>query len=93
VPDGVVFIPNTFTPNGDGKNDVFRVYGKSIKNIDMRVYDRWGKEVYQASELDPVWDGTSAGRIMNTAVFVYYARIEFMNGAIWERKGDVTLLR
>jgi gliding motility-associated-like protein len=93
VPDGVVFIPNTFTPNGDGKNDVFRVYGKSIKNIDMRIYDRWGDMVYFSSEQDPYWDGSMHDKMMNTAVFVYMIRIDFLNGASWYRKGDITLLR
>jgi gliding motility-associated-like protein len=93
VPDGVVFIPNTFTPNGDGKNDVFRVYGKSIKNIDMRIYDRWGDMVYFSSEQDPYWDGSMHDKMMNTAVFVYMIRIDFLNGVSWYRKGDITLLR
>jgi gliding motility-associated-like protein len=93
VPDGIVFIPNTFTPNGDGVNDFFKVYGKSIKNIDMRVYDRWGEMVFFSTGTDPVWDGTLQGKPMNTAVFIYLIRIDFLNGVSWYRKGDITLLR
>jgi gliding motility-associated-like protein len=49
-------VPNIFTPNGDSHNDVFKVFGKGIKMVDYLVYDRWGKKVYEASNLTG-WDG------------------------------------
>ncbi|MCY7363353.1 MAG: gliding motility-associated C-terminal domain-containing protein, partial [Ignavibacteria bacterium] len=97
VPDGIVYIPNTFTPNGDGFNDVFKVYGEGIDHVLMRVYDRWGALVYRSESRDPSWDGTLFNNEdvmdMNTAVFVYVIIIDYMDGSRDERHGDITLVR
>ena len=98
--DRDVFIPNAFTPNGDGINDVFLVFGsKEVSHINkMRVYDRWGESVFEATDIltdDPSmgWDGTFKGKKMNPAVFVYYVQIEFIDGEVVDYKGDVALLK
>lgn len=98
--DRNVFIPNTYTPNGDGINDVWHVFGgPDVANIKvMRVYDRWGEPIFEGTDIqpnDPVfgWDGTFKGQDMNSAVFVYYVVVEFIDGYEQEYKGDVTLLR
>ncbi|WBM73112.1 gliding motility-associated C-terminal domain-containing protein [Saprospira grandis] len=99
-----IFVPNAFTPNGDGSNDVFTVYGSvDIERIDkFMVFDRWGELVYEATDFAPNdpsagWDGTFRGKLMDPAVFVYYVEFTTVDGKTAEdgnvRKGDVTLLR
>jgi gliding motility-associated-like protein len=96
--------PNAFTPNGDGVNDVFTVYGSvDVERIDrFLVFDRWGELVYEATDFAPNdlsagWDGTFRGKNLNPAVFVYYVEYTTVDGDNAENgnvlKGDVTLLR
>jgi gliding motility-associated-like protein len=99
-PTESVFVPNAFTPNGDGVNDVFTVYGSTdVQRVErLLVFDRWGELVYEASDFAPNdlangWDGTFKGKRLNPAVFVYYAEITLVNGDTVTRKGDVTLIR
>jgi gliding motility-associated-like protein len=93
VPEGNYFIPNTFTPNGDGVNDYFKVYGYSVRKYTLSVYSRWGERVYESDGTDKGWDGTFHGMPMNADVFVYYAEIQYLDGRHLYVKGDVTLLR
>jgi gliding motility-associated-like protein len=95
-----VFVPSAFTPNGDGVNDVFVVYGSvDVEEVEqLLIFDRWGELVHEADNFQPNdisagWDGTFKGKKLNPAVFVYYTRIRLVNGETITRKGDVTLLR
>jgi len=97
-----VFIPNAFTPNGDGFNDEFQVYsGPGVTLIrSMQVFDRWGELVFERINLEPEafpdvangWDGRFRGRIMNPGVFVYLVEVTFDDGITLLYRGDVTLL-
>ncbi len=89
-----VFIPNVFTPNGDGTNDMFSVQvGKDVIGIEMLIYDRWGKMVYQTSNLTQGWNGTYDGKEGEIGVYQYLIRIKFRDASVSTYKGDVTLLR
>jgi gliding motility-associated-like protein len=92
-PQMPVFIPNTFTPNGDGNNDLFLIYGQDIKTVDLKIFNRWGELVFESNNQFIGWDGTYKGVLQNPAVFTYYATITFLNDKKAERKGSVTLLR
>lgn len=96
-----VFIPNAFTPNGDGANDVFTAFGgPAVSQIDeLQIYDRWGGLMYKGVNLPPGtdvyehgWDGRSNGKKMNANVYVYLMRIRFVDGFVGLYKGDVTLV-
>ncbi len=99
-----VFIPNAFSPNGDGNNDTFKPYiGPGVENINfMRVFDRWGEVLYSSDNLvnkylpDPLdqtgWDGTLNGKRMNPGVYVYIMQVQFVDGQVLLYRGDVTLL-
>ncbi len=94
-----VFAPNIFTPNDDGQNDRFTIYGKGVRKINfLRVFDRWGTELFYAAPL-PIndenagWDGQFRGTPLNPAVFVWVAEVEFIDGEVEILKGDVTLFR
>ena len=96
-----VFIPNAFSPNEDGVNDLFTIFGdeKSIVNINsLQIFDRWGAKLFEASDLMPNiesegWDGFFNGKKMGVGVFIYFAEIEFIDGRTEIFKGDVTLTR
>jgi len=94
-----VFIPNTFTPNGDGVNDRFFVSGKGISIIKrMAVYDRWGELVFStenipANEPNNGWDGTFKGRVLPPDVFVYILDATCETGQPLSYKGNISLVR
>lgn len=98
--NSVIYIPNTFTPNGDGLNDVFMIRGLAATKINhFRVFDRWGKLIFETQGGEPNepkwgWDGNDAGGgKLNSAVYVYTYEIECINGDIVTGHGNVTLLR
>ncbi|MCP3931084.1 MAG: gliding motility-associated C-terminal domain-containing protein [Bacteroidetes bacterium] len=94
-----VFIPNAFTPNDDGSNDIFYIFAskKMVKQVNtFRIFTRWGDLVFEASNFYPNdsahgWNGIFNGTKMNPGVFVYYAEIEFIDGVTKLYKGDVML--
>ena len=96
-----VYIPNAFSPNGDGDNDLFKIYADpiSVKQVKtFQVFSRWGELVYEYYNFDPNspaygWDGTLRGQQLNPAVFAYYAVIEFIDGQEILYEGDVTIVR
>ncbi len=87
------FVPNVFTPNGDGKNDVFRVYGSSVKTIELQVYTQWGEMVYSTNDITKGWDGTFKGRQQPVGVYVYALKATMQNGAVISKKGAINLIR
>ncbi len=95
------FIPNTFSPNGDGSNETFRIFPASdvTKIHTFQVFDRWGQLVFVAHDFLPLdaeshaWDGKVKGRAVKPDVFVYYIEIETEKGEVFIQRGDVTLLR
>jgi gliding motility-associated-like protein len=95
-----VYAPNAFSPNGDGNNDLFLLYGGAdIANIRVfRIFDRWGNMVHEATAFQPNdpaygWDGNFNGTEMRTAVFVFYAEVEFVDGIVEIVQGEVLLMR
>ena len=97
--NSVVFIPNTFTPNGDGVNDVFYPRGVDIKSVRyFRIFDRWGELIFEKGSfgIDDIrsgWDGTFRGKALPTAVFVYTAEMICDNGEVFKLKGSIMLVR
>ncbi|MFN8310052.1 MAG: PKD domain-containing protein [Chitinophagales bacterium] len=92
--EDAVFVPNLFSPNGDGEND--RLYARSIllDHVDFfRVLDRWGKVVFETSDLKEGWDGKIDGLDAQSDVFVYTMEAGCNNGEKLHKKGTVTLVR
>jgi gliding motility-associated-like protein len=99
-PERRIFIPTAFTPNDDGLNDVFLVYGGTgVRRIrQFSVFDRWGELLFSQSDFPPSdptfgWPGTFKGRMMNPGAFVYFVEVEFVDGVVLLYKGDVALIR
>ncbi|GIV34439.1 MAG: hypothetical protein KatS3mg031_1974 [Chitinophagales bacterium] len=86
-------VPNAFTPNGDGINDVVTIFHKGVKQINLKIFNRWGEKIFETTEPDAVWDGTYQGKKLNPDVLVYYLFAEFMNGRTYAAKGSLTLIR
>jgi gliding motility-associated-like protein len=87
------FIPNAFSPNGDGNNDVLKVYGSSVRDVVMRIYNQWGELIFETKDINKGWDGTWKGRPQAVGVYVYVAQVTFYNNATMKRKGTVNLIR
>lgn len=88
-----IYVPNGFTPNGDGKNDVLYLRGNNISNVYFAVYDRWGQKVFETRDLAKGWDGVFKGKQLDPAVFAYYGEGECVGGEQFFVKGNVTLIR
>jgi len=92
------YIPNAFTPNGDGYNDIFFIYGRGVEEMRLRIYNRWGELIFETTNQSEGWDGTYRGELLNPDVFVYELRMNFCDGSRLDsensfRKGSVTLIR
>ncbi|NSW46348.1 MAG: gliding motility-associated C-terminal domain-containing protein, partial [Bacteroidales bacterium] len=90
---GELFIPLAFSPNGNGKNDTWKVQGRCIKSIELYIYDRWGEKVFESFNQNDAWDGTFNGKPLDTDVYVYMLTIKLRNGEEKVFKGNITLLR
>ncbi len=96
---GNLYIPNTFSPNGDGMNDKFYPRGKGVFVIrSFRVFNRWGEMVFEKLNFNPNdanagWDGKYKGKLLSPDVFVYTCEIVCENNQTLTYKGDVTLLQ
>ena len=93
---GELFIPNAFSPNGDGENERLKLlYGNysCIDTYKFAVYNRWGEKVFESEIPGEEWDGTYNGKLENTAVFAWYMTAVLVNGDKIERKGNISLVR
>ncbi|MDX1666610.1 MAG: gliding motility-associated C-terminal domain-containing protein, partial [Saprospiraceae bacterium] len=95
-----IYIPSGFSPNGDGLNDFFTLYGgPGARQIRvLRIFDRWGELIFEGENIGigeeaAGWDGTYRGQPMNSGVFVFSAEVEFIDDETVFYKGDVTLVR
>lgn len=93
-PNPELFIPNTFTPNGDGHNDVFKMRGPLYEIFYFAVYNRWGELMYETTDPTQGWDGMHKGKQSDPGVFGYYlkAKCSEQSEEIF-KKGNVTLVR
>lgn len=89
-----VFLPNTFTPNGDGQNDVLFVLGPGVESVkEFRIFNRWGELVFETRDMSIGWDGTYKNEKLTPAVFVYYVDVQCIDGRRTMKKGNITLIR
>lgn len=94
-----LYAPNVFSPNGDGENDRFLLYGRGVERIRyLRIFDRWGNQLFLNENIQPGvesagWDGSFRGQPMQPGVYVWQAEVEFVDGAVEVYAGDVTVYR
>ncbi len=89
----VADVPNAFSPNGDANNNVLYVKGQGVKELDFRVYNRWGELVFESHDMTKGWDGTYKNEPQEMEAYGYYLRAVFLNNEIVEKQGNVTLMR
>ena len=88
-----IYIPNTFTPNEDGINDVLLVYGNNITAIEMLIFNQWGNKIFEIRNQSQGWDGKHNGKDQPVGVYIYAAKITTTNGEIITKKGSINLIR
>lgn len=92
LPDGI-FIPNAFTPNGDGLNDELKVYGYIIREMHLMIFNQWGEKVFETNTQGRGWDGTFKGKPAPSGVYIYVCRVKLIDGSTVDKKGSINLLR
>lgn len=93
VVDPVFFIPNVFSPNGDGINDVATTNFNSLRELNFLIYDRWGKAMFSTTSATTFWDGTCRGREVPDGVYYYHLKAIDNQGNDLETKGNISVLR
>lgn len=88
-----IFIPNAFTPNGDGLNDIFKPEGKTIAALDIMVFTQWGELIFHSNTLGTGWDGRFNGKPQPSGVYMYTIRVIQNDKTVITRKGAINLLR
>lgn len=91
--DTDIFVPNTFTPNGDGYNDKMFARGHKLAKVYFAIYNRWGEMVFETNDITVGWDGNYKGRPADVGVFGYYVKYTCLNGKENFKKGNITLIR
>ena len=91
-----IYIPNAFTPNGDGNNDIVKCYLKNNlgEKFNFMIFNRWGEKVFETSNPAQGWDGTYKGQMQPPGVFVYVVKVVFVpDEGIRDFKGSIALIR
>ncbi|MCO5280249.1 MAG: PKD domain-containing protein [Chitinophagales bacterium] len=89
----VVYVPNLFTPNGDGLNDVAMVYANNVRDLNFLIFNRWGEKVYEGHNITEGWNGIYANKLQNPETYVYVVTITFLDNKTVTKTGSVTLVK
>jgi len=92
VPGMALFIPNAFTPNGDGLNDTFGVSGEAIKDFNLKIFNRWGEVIFESNNVKDRWDGTYMEEKVPEGSYVYMVTAAGANGKRHSREGNVKVI-
>ncbi len=92
VPYMSIYIPNSFTPNGDGMNDLFGAYGEAIKDFRMQIFNRWGQMVFESNNVNNRWDGTHEGVKVPQGSYVYRVIAKGVVGKQTTKDGTVNII-
>ena len=84
-----LFVPNTFTPNGDDHNELFVIRGVNIKTFNIQIFNRWGELMFTSESIDKSWDGTFANNKVQEASYYYHIEVEGNDGKVFKKGGVV----
>ena len=91
--DGVLYVPNTFTPNNDGVNDFFEIKGLEIKSFELWIFNRWGEKIYYSNKMNSYWDGTYNNSPVQIDTYVWRIKYQdFQNNHV-DLNGHINILR
>lgn len=93
IKDPNLHYPTAFTPNGDGLNDRFIVFGEYVTGFEMNIFNRWGELLFSTRDLADGWDGTYHGNPMPEGTYAFRAKITDRTGRTFDKSGSVLLLR
>jgi gliding motility-associated-like protein len=88
-----LIVSNAFTPNYDGVNDLFHANGNNIAQIQAKIFNRWGQELYKWDNLNEGWNGKYKGKEVSAGTYFYVITVVYNNGSVEEKKGAVELIR
>ncbi|HEY4800377.1 MAG TPA: gliding motility-associated C-terminal domain-containing protein, partial [Bacteroidia bacterium] len=92
-----LIIPNAFSPNNDGENDVLMIFYKKgifcITEFELNIFNRWGQKVFETARATDYWNGTFNGKMLSSGVYVYYCKIKTTDGQSAVKKGNISILR
>ena len=88
-----VYLPNAFSPNADGANDILYVRSNFIESMSLIIYDRWGEEVFRTTDQSIGWDGTLGGEKLAPDAYAYILEVICINAVEYTKKGNVSILR
>ena len=86
-------MPSAFTPNSDGKNDIYKVHGQNIKSMYGKIFNRWGQKLYEWHDINTGWDGKYKGNDVPPGAYFYVVSVAFEDGKIEEKHGSVEVIR
>jgi gliding motility-associated-like protein len=89
----VIYVPNIFSPNGDGQNDNLYIRGQGIISFDFVIFDRWGEKIFETEEQMQYWDGTFQGKEMPVGVYAYHLKVTLNDSREINKKGNISLVR
>jgi gliding motility-associated-like protein len=92
-PHKPIFIPNSFSPNGDGNNDVFQIFGEGIKFFELKIFNRWGEKIYESNNHLQGWDGTYKGKPQEPQVLVYLIDVVYLDDYTDHKMGSLTIIK
>jgi gliding motility-associated-like protein len=88
-----MYIPNAFSPNNDGHNDVLYLKGHCLQIFTFMIFNRWGEKVFETTDQKIGWDGFYKGSELNTGIYVYRVEGRNYDGKGYSAKGNITLIR
>jgi gliding motility-associated-like protein len=92
-PDPIIYIPNVFSPNGDGANDFFTIETHYVDELNVKIFNRWGNMMVEYDGLTESWNGKSKDKDASDGVYFYNYTLRGINGTELSGHGNVTLVR
>jgi len=94
TPEFTLFIPNAFTPNGDGLDDDFLAYGDGAVSFKMNIYNRWGEVIFTSFDKEFGWNGKDrSANLIPNGIYLYHIAVTDFNGKAWVYNGEVNFMR
>jgi gliding motility-associated-like protein len=91
--DGSLYVPNTFTPNGDGINDFFTIKGRDIKTFKLYIFNRWGQLIFESDNMDNQWNGTYQSEPVQIDTYVWKVEYEDYQLNFYSLIGHVNVIK
>jgi gliding motility-associated-like protein len=88
-----LYVPNAFSPNGDGNNDFYLIFGEGIKDLSLKIFNRWGELVFVSTNQQTAWDGRYKGELQPPGVYVYLVEVTYLDDKVVKKQGSLTLIR